>query len=119
MYRPPAVSTIPNNAIVVAVSPLRDPLMVALVAEIRSRGNPVSVLVPESLQPTRTRARLRITSRTNEQARRLAAVEQQIGVQSLRERGVGIVGWAPDDPVVTVIDQVRQLRTAMARGRSW
>jgi uncharacterized protein (DUF58 family) len=119
MYRPPAVSTIPNNAIVVAVSPLRDPLMVALVAEIRSRGNPVSVLVPESRQPTATRARLRITSRTNEQARRLAAVEQQIGVQSLRERGVGIVAWVPDDPVVTVIDQIRQLRMAMARGRSW
>jgi len=119
MYRPPAVSTIPNNAIVVAVSPLRDPLMVALVAEIRSRGNPVSVLVPESRQPTATRARLRITSRTNEQARRLAAVEQQIGVQSLRERGVGIVAWVPDDPVVTVIEQIRQLRMAMARGRSW
>jgi hypothetical protein len=46
-------------------------------------------------------------------------VEQKIGVQSLRERGVGIVAWAPDEPVITVIDSVRQLRQAMARGRSW
>jgi uncharacterized protein (DUF58 family) len=119
MYRPPAVSTIPNNAIVVAVSPLRDPLMVSLVAELRSRGIPVSVLVPQTEQARSSRRRLRITNRTTEQARRLAAVEQKIGVQSLRERGVGIVAWAPDEPVSTVIDSVRQLRQAMARGRSW
>jgi len=119
MYRPPAVSTIPNNAIVVAVSPLRDPLMVALVAEIRSRGNPMSVLVPETEQAGSSSSRLRITNRTTEQARRLATVEQKIGVQSLRERGVGIVSWAPDEPVITVIDSIRQLRLAMARGRSW
>lgn len=119
MYRPPAVSTIPNNAIVVAVSPLRDPLMVALVAEIRSRGNPVSVLVPETEQSGSSSSRLRVINRTTEQARRLAAVEQKIGVQSLRERGVGIVAWAPDEPVITVIDSIRQLRLAMARGRSW
>jgi len=119
MYRPPAVSTIPNNAIVVAVSPLRDPLMVALIAEIRSRGNPVSVLVPESNQPAASGGRLRLVNRSTAQARRLAAVEQKIGMQSLRERGVGIVSWSPEEPVVTVIDSIRQLRLAMARGRSW
>lgn len=119
MYRPPAVSTIPNNAIVVAVSPLRDPLMVALIAEIRSRGNPVSVLVPITEQAASSTGRFQVTNRTTQQARRLAAVEQHIGVQSLRERGVGIVNWEPDEPVVTVIDSVRQLRMAMARGRSW
>ena len=93
--------------------------MVSLVAEIRSRGNPVSVLVPQTEQARSSRRRLRITNRTTEQARRLAAVEQKIGLQSLRERGVGIVAWAPDEPVITVIDSVRQLRQAMARGRSW
>ncbi len=118
MYRPPAVSSIPNNAIVVAVSPLRDPLMVSLIAEIRSRGNPVSVLVPDT-QTAQATSRFAITNRVDSQARRLAAVEQQIGVQSLRERGVGIVSWAGDEPVTTVINQVRQLRLAMARGRSW
>lgn len=118
MYRPPAVSTIPNNAIVVAVSPLRDPLMVALMAEIRSHGNPVSVLVPDITKAS-TSSRFGISNRTDDQARRLAAVEQRIGVQSLRERGVGIVSWGADEPVVTVIDSVRQLRQSMARARSW
>ena len=118
MYRPPAVSSIPNNAIVVAVSPLRDPLMVALMAEIRSRGNPVSVLVPEdeSVKPKR---RTRLRGVTNDQARRLAGVEQRIGVQSLRERGVAIVPWDKDEPVVTVIEATKRLRQSMARVRSW
>jgi len=118
MYRPPAVSTIPNNAIVVAVSPLRDPRMVALVAEIRSRGNPVSVLVPEDTTPPAKRT-IGFTWVTDEQARRLTAVEQRIGVNSLRERGVAIVPWASDDPVVTVIDATQRLRQSMARVRSW
>lgn len=117
MYRPPAVSTIPNDAVVVAISPLRDPLMVALIAEIRSRGNPVSVLVPDSAGVSSPR--LRVGSRVDDQARRLAAIEEQIGRQSLRDRGVGIVSWPPDEPVVTVIESIRRLRTAMARGRSW
>lgn len=117
MYRPPAVSAIPNDAIVVVVSPLRDPLMVSLVAEIRSRGNPVSVLVPDVAARSEP-SRLALAGRFDDRARRLAAVEEQIGIRSLRERGVGIVPWPADEPVVTVIDTVRRLRTAMARGRS-
>lgn len=119
MYRPPAVSTIPNDAIVVAITPLRDPLMVALVAEMRSRGNPVSVLVPgltdtglASSERSLPRAR-----RIDEHARRLARVEYLVGVQSLRERGVAIVPWPDDQPVTTVINSVQQLRKTMARGR--
>jgi len=115
MYRPPAVSAIPSNAIVVAVSPLRDPLMVALIAEIRSRGNPVSVLVPENAdeaKPKRTRR-----NRVDTQARRLAAAEQSIGVESLRERGVAIVPWAEGEPVVSVVAAAQRLRSSMARMR--
>lgn len=118
MYRPPAISQIPNNAIVVAVSPLRDPLMVALVAEIRSRGNPVSVLVPATEGESK-RTLLRVGGRVNQQSRRLAAVEQRIGIQSLRERGVAIVPWEADEPVVTVIESIQRLRQSMARVRSW
>ena len=117
MYRPPAVSTIPNNAIVVAVSPLRDPLMVSLIAEIRSRGNSVTVLVPEPTDTSAARRRF-FSRRTDDQARRLASLEHRIGVYSLRERGVGIVSWANDEPVLTVIDSVRKLRQSMARPRS-
>lgn len=117
MYRPPAVSIIPDDAIVVAISPLRDPLMVSLAAEIRSHGNPVSVLVPAA-EPAKRR-RIRSSTRTDDQARRLAAVEQRLGVQSLRERGVGIVPWGPDDSVLTVIASAQRLRRSMARSRSW
>lgn len=118
LYRPPAVSTIPNNAIVVAVSPLNDPLMVALVAEIRSRGNPVSVLVPDDADDAAP-SKIVFGSRVNDHARRLAHVERRIGVQSLRERGVAIVPWADDEAVVTVIEATRRLRQSMARMRSW
>lgn len=116
MYRSPAIASIPGNAIVVAVSPLRDPLMVALVAELRSRGNSVSVLMPDTTSRTRPN---RIASTATGQARRLAAAEQAIGVQSLREHGVAIVPWASDEAVATVIESVHVLQQSMARARSW
>lgn len=118
MYRPPAISAIPNNAIVVAVSPLRDPLMVALVAEIRSRGNPVSVLLPQGDAGPTVTSRLRTPGQVDRLARRLAAVEERIGVQSLRERGVAVVPWG-DEAVVTIIESTQRLRKSMARARSW
>jgi len=114
MYRPPAVASIPNNAIVVAISPLRDPLMVELIAEIRSHGNPVSVLVPAPAK--QRKARIGLQSRASGQSRRFAAVEQLIGVQSLRERGVAIVPWEDDQPVITIIAAAQRLRRSMARG---
>ena len=113
MYRPAAVSNIPSSAIVVAVSPLRDPLMVSLVGEIRSHGNPVSVLVPTEASP---RPRRLAGSKVDQWSRRLAAVEQNLGVQSLRNRGVAIVPWT-DEPVVTIIESVQRLRQSMARAR--
>ena len=115
MYRPPAVSSIPNDAIIVVISPLRDPLMVALVAELRSQGNPVSVLLPA--KETDAFAR-RTSRRTETQARRLAATEQALGVQSLRERGVAIVEWTEDQSVITVIDSMRRLAATRARSRA-
>ena len=121
MYRPPAISTIPNNATVVAISPLRDPLMVALVAEIRSRGNPVSVLVPGDLtaeRSTTARRGLQVRNRTSMQARRLAVVERHAGIRMLRARGVAVVPWPNDEPVVTVLGSLRHVRRAMARSRA-
>jgi len=118
MYRPPAVGTIPTSATVVAISPLQDPLMVALVAEMRSRGNPVSVLVPGALDAAVAKpSSFRVRNRTNDQARRLATLERRVGIRSLRDRGVAIVAWTADDPVASVIGAVKQVRRAMARAR--
>lgn len=115
MYRPPAVATIPSNAIVVAVSPLDDQLMVRLVAELLSRGNPVSVLVPEVA--TETRRALLSSNRIDRQSRRLADVEKRVGIQSLRDRGAVIVPWGDDESVETILGAVKRMRQAMVRAR--
>lgn len=117
IYRPTAVASISKDAIVVAVSPLSDPLMVALIAELRSRGNTVSVLMPTTPEPPK--ASRRRSRDTAAQSRRLAAAEQAIGVQSLRERGVAIVSWDDDESVTAAIQSLYALRLSIARARSW
>lgn len=115
LYRPTAVANISRETIVVAVTPLRDPLMVSLLAELRSRGNPVAVLVPEVEEPPSPRFAVQVEGRVTGLARRLATVEQSIGLQSLRSRGVVLVPWTSDEPVTVVIEAVTRLRQAMTR----
>jgi hypothetical protein len=88
------------------------------VAEIRSRGNPVSVLLPEDDEGPAIMSRLRAPGQVDALSRRLAAVEERIGIQSLRERGVAVVPWR-DEAVVTIIESTQRLRKSMARARSW
>lgn len=116
LYRAPAVANIPTEAIVVALSPLFDPLMVSLLAGLRNRGNPVSVLVPKI---PRNEPLVRRPARHASEARRLAALEHDIGVQSLRERGVAIVQWDGDEPVESVTRSLQRMRQSMARARTW
>lgn len=129
LYRPPAVASIPSEAIVVAVTPLLDPLMTALIAELRSRGNPVSALVPgiDEQAPRRLSAAsvqqlnlgaLSSRYRHADESRRLALLEQRIGMQSLRERGVAIVPWPSDEPVANVVRTLHRLRQSMTRARA-
>lgn len=115
MYRPPAVHSIPPETIVVAVTPLRDPLMVALIAELRSRGNAVAVLKPEVEPDPGPRLPVQLERRATALARRFAAVEQDVGVQSLRARGVIVVPWRAGEPVIAVIEAVKRLRQSMLR----
>lgn len=115
MYRPPAVHNISNETIVVAVTPLRDPLMVSLIAELRSRGNAIAVLAPQVEEEAASRIPFNLEGRTTSLARRLAGAEQAIGVQSLRARGVVMVPWSSDEPVTAVIAAVRRLRQSMRR----
>lgn len=115
MYRPPAVHSIPPEAIVVAVTPLRDPLMVSLIAELRSRGNAVAVLQPEVEPEAGPRLPFQVERRVTTMARRFASVEQQVGVRSLRARGVIVVPWRSGEPVTAVIEAVKRLRQSMRR----
>lgn len=115
LYRPAAVANISRETIVVAVTPLRDPLMVSLLAELRSRGNPVAVLVPEIEEPPAPRLGVRVEGRVTALARRLATAEQNIGVHSLRSRGVVLVPWTSGEPVTVVIEAVTRLRQSMSR----
>lgn len=112
LYRPPAVQHIPSEAIVVAVSPLRDPLMVALLAELRGRGNPVSVLVPQA-ESRGKRASWR--TRMGDLSIDLASLEGDIGRQSLQRRGVVLVPWGNDEPITSVLHNLRRVRAQMRR----
>jgi len=118
LYRSPAVASIPSDAIIVALSPLYDPLMAGLIAEMRSHGNPVSLLMPEVTKPEPPRFQLRSRrSRFAEEANQLAWIERSIAIQMLRDRGVAMVTWADDEPVSTVIRTMQRLRQSMLRGR--
>ena len=97
------------------MTPLRDPLMVSLVAELRSRGNTIAVLAPEVEEEPPSRIPFLVEGRTSAMARRLASAEQAVGIQSLRAHGVVMVPWAVDEPVTVVIDAVRRLRQSMRR----
>ena len=58
---------------------------------------------------------VQLEGRVTTLARRFASVEQQIGVRSLRARGVIVVPWKSDEPVTAVIEAVKRLRQSMRR----
>lgn len=114
-YRPRALPLIPREAIVVAVSPLRDPRMVGMLAELANRGNSVSVLVPATTTAKHKRRDLAGRRGDNELARRLAATEQKTGIHSLRRHSIVVVPWSADQPVTAVFETVRRLHRSSRR----
>lgn len=127
-YRSSALHSIPSNAIVVVLSPLTDPMVVGMIAEVRSQGIPVSVLQPLIEAPVDSDARtLRgwfvkrfddEQDRFAAEAKRLALIEHRIGVQQLRGRHVSIVPWPEDVPAQTAIEALRHLNRSTRRGVS-
>jgi len=115
LYRPPALSYIGRETIVVAVSPLQDPLMIRLIAQLRSRGNPVVVLEPEIAPDGPPRLQARVERPVTRLARRFALAEREAGVQSLRSHGVALVSWKADEPATAVMAAVQRMRQSMAR----
>lgn len=114
LYRPVAVNTIAADTIIVAITPLFDPRMANLLAELRSRGNPVSVLVPDADRGTASRIERRIDG----DARRLAAIEYRAMRKLLGDRGVAMIDWPDHVPVAVIVASLQRLRQAMQRSRT-
>jgi len=115
LYRPVAVNTIASDTIVVAISPLFDPRMANLLAELRSRGNPVSVLVPQVGRGTDAK---RVGRRVDTEARRLAAIEHRAIRRLLTDRGVALMDWPDAVPVAVIVESLQRLRRSMKRART-
>lgn len=115
LYRPVAVNTIASDTIVVAITPLLDPRMANLLAELRSRGNPVSVLVP---QADRATSRERAGWSADAEARRLAAIEHDAVRCLLADRGVAMIDWPPAASVAAIVSSLERLRRTISQARS-
>jgi len=105
---------IPLEAVVVVVSPLLDPHMVALIANLRSRGRSVSVLQPLpivdlSLAPE---SDMKNRAKLFEQAARVFALEQEVTRSHLQDRGVAVMGWKAGQPVEVALEGMRKLKRA-------
>lgn len=118
-YQPAPAGGIPANAIVVAFSPLTDPLVVGLLARLGRQGNPVSVIQPLiDARPTTAPTRRRLWHRPDrvaESAKRLARLEMTTAAAQLRERSILITPWEEDVPVEAVIDTVRRAHSSVRR----
>jgi len=115
-YQSAPAGAIPDNAIVVAFSPLTDPLVVGLLARLRRRGNPVSVVQPRlKTQPAATPRRRRQSDRLDALAQRLARLETSASIEQLRERSIPVVPWEEGVAAEVVIDTLRRSQESSRR----
>jgi len=117
-YQPAPAGAIPSNAIIVAFSPLTDPLVVGLLARLRRHGNPVSVIQPRRAAdrpryPTRRWIRREDHERLT--ARRLAELEVAVAVERLQDRSITVIPWSEDLPAEAVIDTLRRTQESVRR----
>lgn len=116
-YHGAPAGSIPTNAIVVAFSPLTDPHVVRLLAQLRRQGNPVSVIQPRlerEIHKPRRRPRRR-EDRLVGMAQRLARLETEASVEQLRERSITVVPWEEGIPAEAVIDTLRRSQNSVRR----
>lgn len=90
---------LPSRAQVVLFSPLTDPLPVELARELDARGWSTTVISPD---PTADRTA----------AQRIAGVARQLRVETLREDGVPVREWAPDESLDAVLARASSGGTA-------
>ncbi len=75
-----------GEAQVILLSPLCDELIVESIVRIEARGYPVTIVSPDS-------------TTTDTMGRRLVAMERRVRLARLRQRGLTVVDWAPEEPI--------------------
>lgn len=100
---------IPSDAVIVAISTLDNNQILKALARLRSRGRAISVVEPHFPSDTLT-----TFSATEERvlplARRLYALEREVHRRRLRERGLRVVPWDPEEPIDVPIGQLRRVQ---------
>jgi uncharacterized protein (DUF58 family) len=87
---------LPSGTQVVLCSPLADGTPVELARELEACGVPVTVLSPDPTGSTTAGARL-------------AGVERQLRMATLRHQGVPVIDWTPDTPLPLALARTRDL----------
>lgn len=85
-----------NDTQVILLSPLADEFVTSLALSLEANGHPVTVVSPD------------VTSETTPGSR-LARVERDNRIHSLREAEIPVVDWAPDQPLGTSIVRAQEV----------
>lgn len=108
-------SIIPSDAVIVAISTLDDARILGVLARLRSRGRAISVVEPHFPSDT-LNSSTATEPRSVPAARRLYALEREVHRRRLRERGLRVVPWHPDEPIDVPIGQLRRVQRMSGSG---
>jgi len=104
---------LPQQALVIAVTPLLDERFVKAIVDLAARGFDLIVLAVSPIEPTR---RILSPAALDDLALRLWALEWRETVEVLRRRGLVILEWRPDAPLQAALAPVLRARP---RGMAW
>ena len=105
---------LPRQALVIALSPLLDERFIKAVVDLAGRGFDVIVVAVSPIEPTR---RVLGTARLDAIACRLWAMERQVKIDELRQRGLVIVEWHSETPLEAVLAPLARSRPRWAARR--
>ncbi|MDH3296571.1 MAG: DUF58 domain-containing protein [Acidimicrobiia bacterium] len=90
-------ANLPPSATIVAISPLLNERTLSLLVTMRSRGHDIMVIKPALPEPEPNISNL---------ARRIFTVGNELNERWLRERGVTVIPWNPEDSLEHVLRRV-------------
>ena len=104
--RAPLPANLPPSATIVAISPLLNERTLSLLVTLRAKGHDIMVIKPAMPEPEPTISTL---------ARRIFTVGNELNERWLRERGVTVIPWKPEDSLEHVL---RRIVRNIGRSRS-